>query len=230
MTVARRTQIALHRARYASMIPFATPRLFARLFESAFYRRAHEAWLDTLAPAFGAKVVEVGCGPGSFAAMMAARGLLVHGIDRSPAMIERAREHVGHPKARPRFSVGDAEALPLQPGWADLTVASSLLNVVADPKRVMLEMARITRPGGTLAVLLPGPGLLPRAAAAFGERQALEPADAALLELWARSARGVSNERARGWFEDLGLRDVTQHDLLDGMLHTTAGRTAQSLP
>ena len=223
MHVARRATIALHRARFATMLPFAAPRLFRRLYEAPFYRGMHESWLDALAPAPGTRVLEVGCGPGGFASTLASRGLEVQGVDRSAAMVESARRSVSAPLARPVFTVGSVERLPIADAHMDLSVASSLINVVADPAAALREMMRVTRPGGRISVLFPGPGFGPRNAIAFGDRLGLTVADAALLELWASAARSVPPDRVQSWFESLGMHSTVQAALLEGLMHTVTG-------
>src|SRR5205085_9495715 len=48
--------------------------------------------------------------------------------------------------------VGDAHRLELPDGAFDVVFAHTLLSHVADPVAVLREMARVTRPGGALAV------------------------------------------------------------------------------
>src|SRR5512139_3100644 len=62
-----------------------------------------------LAPA-GARVLEIGCGPGNLSTRLARHGLEVTGLDLDSVMIERARANAGHADnllTRPSFLVGD---------------------------------------------------------------------------------------------------------------------------
>jgi ubiquinone/menaquinone biosynthesis C-methylase UbiE len=51
-----------------------------------------------------------------------------------------------------RFEVGDASALPWAPETCDATVSGLVLNFVPDSAAMTREMARVTRPGGRVAL------------------------------------------------------------------------------
>jgi len=105
----------------------------------------------------GHEVLEVGCGTGvvlrDLAAVAGARGRVV-GIDPSRAVLRAARRFcAGRPGRAPitlRRAAG--EHLPFRAARFDVAVAVTVLLHVADPLRVVKEMARITRPGGVVAV------------------------------------------------------------------------------
>src|SRR4051812_53081 len=68
-------------------------------------------WLDALAARLvaGGYVLDVGCGPGNFAAYLAGKGFRLHGIDVAPNMIQAATKLVpGH-----QFEVMDCRRLLL---------------------------------------------------------------------------------------------------------------------
>ncbi len=95
---------------------------------------------------------DVGCGTGalSTAVLDEASPHDVVGIDPSPEFIAYAREHVQDPRSR--FEPGDAQALPFPEGAFDAVVSGLVLNFVPQPERAVSEMARVVRPGGTVAV------------------------------------------------------------------------------
>jgi SAM-dependent methyltransferase len=52
---------------------------------------------------------------------------------------------------RVRFEIGDAQALPAAAATFDVIVSALVLNFVPQPELALAEMARVTRPGGTVA-------------------------------------------------------------------------------
>jgi ubiquinone/menaquinone biosynthesis C-methylase UbiE len=92
----------------------------------------------------GAKVVDLGCGSGTFTALLAAGGYDVSGVDLCPAQIKRAR--VLHPKIE--FEVGDVENLPLETESFDGVMLSAIVHHLPDPSRCASEVFRVLRPGG----------------------------------------------------------------------------------
>jgi SAM-dependent methyltransferase len=95
--------------------------------------------------------LDVGCGTGALAETIlsvADPGEVV-GVDPSPAFVAFARERLSDPLVR--FEVGDARALRADPATFDAVVAGLVLNFVPEPAEAVAEMARVARPGGTVA-------------------------------------------------------------------------------
>jgi ubiquinone/menaquinone biosynthesis C-methylase UbiE len=72
----------------------------------------------------------------------------LQGIDSSEGYINFAREQI---QERAAFAVGDARTLPYESASFDVVVSGLVLNFVPEPSSAVLEMARITRAGGTVA-------------------------------------------------------------------------------
>jgi SAM-dependent methyltransferase len=105
----------------------------------------------------GARVLEVGCGPGRLSIRLAQRyGLAVTGLDLDPAMIERARANAGRLREGgepgPSFLVGDAASLQFPDGSFDLVVSTLSMHHWADQAAGLAEIGRVLRPGGRALV------------------------------------------------------------------------------
>ena len=109
--------------------------------------------LDHLEP--GQRLLDVGCGPGTITLDLAARvapGEVV-GIDVAPEVVDAARaaaEAAG--VAGVRFVTGDVYALDLPDASFDVVHAHQVLQHLTDPVAALVEMRRVLRPGGVLAV------------------------------------------------------------------------------
>src|SRR5215207_9273572 len=105
----------------------------------------------------GARVLEVGCGPGRLSILLAREhGLDVTGLDLDPAMIERARRNAERSGngggSRPSFLVGDVSSLPFPDGSFDVVVSTLSMHHWADPTAGLSEIGRVLRPGGRALV------------------------------------------------------------------------------
>jgi len=82
-------------------------------------------------------VLEVGCGPGDFAARLQAGGLDVVAVDQSEQMVALARERGVDAR------VGDVQALPFADGEFDVAAANFVLYHVPELDRGLRELGRV---------------------------------------------------------------------------------------
>jgi len=187
----------------------------ASMFHSAdAYDRLMGRYLPTLAPAFadlarvehGQRALDVGCGPGGLSTELAERLGASHvtGVDPSPAFVAACRERV------PGAVVveGVAEALPFADDAFDASLSSLVVGFMSDAPRGVAEMARVTRPGGAVALnfwdieRMQALGAFWRAA---GRAIGAKPDDRALL--------GSHEGDLARLLEDAGLVDVRSTEL-----------------
>lgn len=100
------------------------------------------------------RVLEVGVGTG-LALPDYKKHLDIVGIDLAPEMLEKARERV---KAEKLTNVSglhemDASNLRFPDNSFDTVAAMYVITVVPDPQKVMLELARVTKPGGEVMLV-----------------------------------------------------------------------------
>src|SRR5262245_6382225 len=98
-----------------------------------------------------AHVLDVGCGGGLLAEVLARRGARVTGIDLAPAMIETARLHAAESGLVIDYRVQDANDLAaLAPRSFDVVCCMEMLEHVADPAAFLGTLGQLVRPGGAL--------------------------------------------------------------------------------
>ena len=114
-------------------------------------QRAGEVFLDWLAPGPGLRWLDVGCGNGAFTELLVQRHAPAEtqGIDPSEAQLTFARTRPGARGAT--FLLGDAMVLPFDAGRFDAAVMALVIFFVPEPAKGVAEMARVVRPGGTIA-------------------------------------------------------------------------------
>jgi demethylmenaquinone methyltransferase / 2-methoxy-6-polyprenyl-1,4-benzoquinol methylase len=118
-------------------------------------RRWRAALVDAVAGSHPRTVLDVATGTGGVALAVARRtGATVVGVDLTPQMLRRGQariEELG--ERRVRFAVARAEQLPFDDATFDALSFTYLLRYVADPTATLRELARVVRPGGTVASL-----------------------------------------------------------------------------
>lgn len=119
---------------------------------------------DTVAPPRGARlrpkvasrrVLDLATGTGDLAIAIAEAlpEAQVTGVDPSARMLAVFREKLGALADRIELLEGDAQALPFADARFDATTIAFGIRNVPDRARALAEMARVTRPGGRVAVL-----------------------------------------------------------------------------
>ncbi|MEI5520393.1 methyltransferase domain-containing protein [Streptomyces brasiliscabiei] len=135
---------------------------------------AYAAAVAELGLGAGDRVLDAGCGTGrALAPLRAAVGSagVVLGADLTPAMLEAAtragRDGDG------LLLVADVAALPVRTECLDAVFAAGLVAHLPNPAENLRELARVVRPGGTLALFHP----IGRAALAARQGRRLTPGD-----------------------------------------------------
>lgn len=100
------------------------------------------------------EVADLGCGEGYLTIEAARFARRVVAIDRSEAVLERARASAQRRRARNiEWKRGELEKLPLKNESVDVALLSQALHHAAHPAKALAEAARIVRPGGRVLVL-----------------------------------------------------------------------------
>jgi ubiquinone/menaquinone biosynthesis C-methylase UbiE len=146
----------------------SAPRLYDLSTEVFFLgrrRATYQALIAAVGVRTGESVVDVGCGTGYFARLIARTvgpsGRVV-GIDPSESMIAYGRRKTVASLSC-EFQVGLAQSLPVPTGHFDVLTTSLVLHHVPEHLRVraLEEMWRVLRPGGRILVAearMPGHG------------------------------------------------------------------------
>lgn len=131
------------------------------------------ALLALAGPLAGRDVLDIGCGTGAVAEMVARAGARVTAVDLAPEMVAVARSRPALAGADLRAM--DAQALDLADASQDVALAAFSLMLVPQPARAIAEALRVLRPGGLFALVVWGPPqecetvTVGRVAAGFGE-------------------------------------------------------------
>lgn len=101
----------------------------------------------------GSRVLDVGCGGGLLAEVLAREGARVTGIDMAPGMIEVARLHAAESRLDIDYRISSAEDVArAAPAAFDIVACMEMLEHVPDPAAMTATLARLLRPGGALFV------------------------------------------------------------------------------
>jgi SAM-dependent methyltransferase len=100
------------------------------------------------------KVADLGCGEGYLTIEAARWAARVIAVDRSEAVLKRARALAGRRRVtNVTWKCGELEDLPIGDGQVDVALLSQALHHAKDPDRAVTEATRILTPGGRLLVL-----------------------------------------------------------------------------
>jgi SAM-dependent methyltransferase len=121
----------------------------------------HREVAKAMAARPGERVLDLACGTGGVAELLAETGADVVGIDLSPVLVDIARERAAERGLSIDYRVGDCERLDLEDASFDAVGSSVGIMFSPDHEATASELARITKPGGRLALAnwVPGAGV-----------------------------------------------------------------------
>jgi SAM-dependent methyltransferase len=97
----------------------------------------------------GKQLLEVGVGAGCDHLQFARAGALCHGVDLTDAAIELTRRHLAVHHLGSHLRRLDAERLPFPDGAFDIVYSWGVIHHTERPERIIEEIHRVLRPGGT---------------------------------------------------------------------------------
>jgi SAM-dependent methyltransferase len=124
-------------------------------YKRFFYGTRLRAVLEALDAQPGERILEVGCGSGSYTRELAVAGARVTATEFAPAQLAQARRNVGALGSKVDFRLEDAQELTLPDGSFDKVLLSEVIEHLPAPDRAIAEAARVLRPGGLLVVSTP---------------------------------------------------------------------------
>ena len=196
---------------------FDIPLEVAEVYEAEFVPAIFAEWapviLDAVGltgPVAGGRLLDVACGTGIVARTareICGSDLAVTGVDLNPAMLAVA----GRIAPEIEWWRGDVSELPLADGHVDAAVCQMAAMFFPDRRRAVAEMARVVRPGGRLALVVP---------ASLAEQPAYGP--------FVDIAVAATDDRARlllSTYWVCGDREVMADDLAAAGLESVSSRT-----
>lgn len=157
---------------------------------------------DILADRATGSACDVACGAGHLALSFAGRAARIAGVDLSPRMLAAFRDLATTRGIEVETHCAAAEALPFPDGTFDVVASRLAPHHFVGIERAVAEMARVARPGGTVAVIdLEGDS--------DPEVDALNHALEMLHD--PTHVRSYTAARWHELFREAGLRDIRQH-------------------
>ena len=190
--------------------------------DAASYDRLMGRWSRRLAPLFaehagiasGDRLLEVGCGTGSLTFTLAETAPFAEltAVDYADIYVEAARAVNRDPRIR--IEQGDALALAFADAHFDRALSLLLLHLVPEPQRAVVEMRRVTCPGGVVAA-----AVWDAAGGVVTQRIFWDTAAALDADAMARRARSMGNSVVapgglRRLFTRAGLVEVEERPLI----------------
>lgn len=167
-----------------------------------------EAELRLLGPVDGRRILDLGCGAGRNAVILAAQGAKVVGVDPSAAHLTEARERADAAEVRVELHQSElADLAILRSDSTDAALSVMALATADDLARVFRQVHRVLRPEAPLVAAFPHPAF------AMFDPVAADPL---------RVARSYHDAGLRTWELDQG--DVVDHPRTMAELFTTLSR------
>ncbi|HET7522079.1 MAG TPA: methyltransferase domain-containing protein [Bacillales bacterium] len=196
-----------------------------------FDKMAQTAWLSGVHDRLkrwsgdwkGQSILDVGCGTGRLLLRGADEAERLVGVDLSSEMIKTARHNLGN---NAELFVGDAYELPLDDDTFDISVSTCVMFLLPEPEKGVSEMARVTKAGGTLAMLNPGERMERENVEAYCRNHGVEGFEKEAFLKWSdvsKRRHRYTAEQLSTMLHDHGIKTVEHHEVLDGLALVTVG-------
>lgn len=121
------------------------------MFMGRWSREVAAIFVASLEADPGLRWLDVGCGTGALTSSILdiAEPDSVEGVDASAAFVDQAEKRL---TGLATFHVASGDDLPFESAMFDIVVSGLALNFMPDPESALVEWARVTRPGGRIAV------------------------------------------------------------------------------
>jgi SAM-dependent methyltransferase len=180
--------------------------LAAAFFDALHPRAGDEecAWFAQRLGSAGTLALDVMCGSGRLLVPLQERGLKVHGVDVSPAMIARCEEKLAASSLEAALFRQDVAALNVPFRYGAAFIAGSAFDAIVDPAAAAQALANIRAhlvAPGTLVIACDVPGTtLQRLAAPLVEVRSAKLGDGSQIVLrsestWTEGARAMRSQR-----------------------------------
>ena len=196
------------------LLLFNPSQLFEKINRLPWYKSMLEEWIahQNLEP--NRKILELGCATGVLSNYLSTLSHVPTGVDRSKKMIGRAKENYPHVN----FYVEDATQLPFESNTFDVLFASSLVNIIDEKEKLLLEMKRLVKAEGSISFLVPLQGFNNKNLTKLNNSLGLKGFSKSALKMWHNSAPKMSLEEIEMLIRRCGLSISNSYSYLDGMV------------
>lgn len=129
--------------------------LKANAFVKARYEHCVRLLEQAMGTLNGKKILDMGCGDGALTYLLSRRGAQAFGIDPSEIAIQYARQMHQQRGSGAEFAVRSGYDSGFEDGTFDAVVSTEVIEHVQEPARMLEEIRRILKPGGSALVSTP---------------------------------------------------------------------------
>jgi len=119
---------------------------------AAGFRDEARTFVDRLSLRAGQRVLDAACGSGNLTIPAARTGAFVTGVDLVPGLLYAASQWAARERLALTLDLGNVERLPYADAQFDVVLSMFGIMFAARPDEVVAELARVTRPGGRVAL------------------------------------------------------------------------------
>ena len=194
---------------------------FTRVQASAGWDRILASFARFLALNTTARVLDVGCGPGSLVRKLARETAYAYGCDADREMIAQAQGLAqAEGLTNTEFRVGTLPALPYAPDRFDVVTATNVIFLQRNPAAALCGMVNVCKPAGLVAMLNPSPQMNVAAATAHADRHGLTGFNRVSFINWGNVAEQnhrFSEAQIVKMFEAVGLSEIVIEAKIGGL-------------
>lgn len=216
-------QIIYYQLYLAGLLLRSPALLFERIAQDPWYWGGIAEWVNGQSIPGGARVLELGCGPGALAIDLARHAYQVTAVDKSKRMLTRLTRAAKVSGVRIEVQAVEVCNTGLTSASFDAVIGASILNVVSHPADLIAEAMRLAKPGGILSFYQPNTRFNHANIKRFIQQHQLARSSAAILLTWGQRATQLTDDHAVTLLQQAGIEQISLRTYLGGMVSSVSG-------
>jgi ubiquinone/menaquinone biosynthesis C-methylase UbiE len=199
---------------------------FDAMAKTSWLSSIHDQLKDLSGSWHEKNILDIGCGTGRLLERGLGEADFLIGIDLSEEMVLKSRTLLERQNTltKSKLIVGDAYFLPIEDNFVDVALSTCVMFLLPEPEKGLIEMLRVVKQDGMMAMLNPSPQMNPETAKKYADLHEITGFERESLLMWSNVSikrHRYSNADLDQLLMKLKVKKIDHTSVLDGLATIT---------